>query len=91
LSSGVKLYITCNNFNKRLKFFGEMKSMDLLESKLKDYIVKNNKFIEDYEELRSEVISLRDKMNSIEDERYNLRKKVETIIDKVEIYLKNSG
>ena len=68
-----------------------MKSMDLLESKLKDYIVKNNKFIEDYEELRSEVISLRDKMNSIEDERYNLRKKIETIIDKVEIYLRNSG
>jgi len=65
--------------------------MDLLESKLKDYIVKNNKFIEDYEELRSEVISLRDKMNSIEDERYNLREKIETIIEKVEIYLKNSG
>lgn len=65
--------------------------MDLLESKLKDYIVKNNKFIEDYEELKSEVISLRDKMNSIEDERYNLRKKIETIVEKVEIYLKNSG
>jgi len=65
--------------------------MDLLESKLKDYIDKNNKFIEDYEELRSEVISLRDKMNGIEDERYNLRKKIETIIEKVEIYLRNSG
>ena len=68
-----------------------MKSMDHLESKLKDYIDKNNKFIEDYEELRSEVISLRDKMNGIEDERYNLRKKIETIIEKVEIYLRNSG
>ncbi len=65
--------------------------MDVLESKLKDYIVKNNKFIEDYEELRSEVISLKDKMNSIEDERYNLKKKIETIIEKVEIYLRNSG
>ena len=65
--------------------------MDLLESKLKDYIDKNNKFIEDYEELRSEVISLKDKMNGIEDERYNLRKKIETIIEKVEIYLRNSG
>ena len=65
--------------------------MDLLESKLKDYIDKNNKFIEDYEELRSEVISLRDKMNVIEDERYNLKKKIETIIEKVEIYLRNSG
>ena len=68
-----------------------MKSKDLLESKLKDYIDKNNKFIEDYEELRSEVISLKDKMNGIEDERYNLRKKIETIIEKVEIYLRNSG
>lgn len=65
--------------------------MDLLESKLKDYIDKNNKFIEDYEELKSEVISLRNKMNSIEDERYNLKKKIETIIEKVEIYLRNSG
>ena len=64
--------------------------MDVLESKLKDYIDKNNKIIDNYEELKSEVFSLRDKMKQIEDERYNLRQKVDTIIEKVEIYLRNS-
>ena len=64
--------------------------MDVLESKLKDYIDKNNKIIDNYEELKSEVLSLRDKMKQIEDERYNLRQKVDTIIEKVEIYLRNS-
>ena len=64
--------------------------MDVLESKLKDYIDKNNKIIDNYEELKSEVLSLRDKMKLIEDERYNLRQKVDTIIEKVEIYLRNS-
>ena len=64
--------------------------MDVLESKLKDYIDKNNKIIDNYEELKSEVLSLRDKMKKIEDERYNLRQKVDTIIEKVEIYLRNS-
>ena len=65
--------------------------MDVLESKLKDFIDKNNKIIDNYEELKSEVISLRDKMKGIEEERYNLRQKIETIIEKVEIYLRNSG
>ena len=64
--------------------------MDVLESKLKDYIDKNNKIIDNYEELKSEVLSLRDKMKKIEDERYNLRQKIDTIIEKVEIYLRNS-
>ena len=64
--------------------------MDVLESKLKDYIDKNNKIIDNYEELKSEVLSLRDKMKQIEDERFNLRQKVDTIIEKVEIYLRNS-
>ena len=65
--------------------------MDVLESKLKDFIDKNNKIIDNYEELKSEVISLRDKIKGIEDERYNLRQKIDTIIEKVEIYLRNSG
>ncbi|MGI9553993.1 MAG: hypothetical protein ACR2NC_03625 [Thermodesulfobacteriota bacterium] len=65
--------------------------MDVLESKLKDFIDKNNKIIDNYEELKSEVLSLRDKMKGIEEERYNLRQKIETIIEKVEIYLRNSG
>lgn len=65
--------------------------MDVLESKLKDFIDKNNKIIDNYEELKSEVISLRDKIKGIEEERYNLRQKIETIIEKVEIYLRNSG
>ena len=65
--------------------------MDVLESKLKDFIDKNNKIIDNYEELKSEVISLRDKIKGIEDERYNLREKIDTIIEKVEIYLRNSG
>ena len=65
--------------------------MDVLESKLRDFIDKNNKIIDNYEELKSEVGSLRDKMKGIEEERYNLRQKVETIIEKVEVYLRNSG
>jgi len=65
--------------------------MDVLESKLKDFIDKNNKIIDNYEELKSEVISLRDQIKGIEEERYNLRQKIETIIEKVEIYLRNSG
>ena len=65
--------------------------MDVLESKLKDFIDKNNKIIDNYEELKSEVISLRDKMKGIEEDRYNLRQKIETIIEKVEMYLRNSG
>ena len=68
-----------------------LKELQKIQVKLDSSSSKNNKFIEDYEELRSEVISLRDKMNGIEDERYNLRKKIETIIEKVEIYLRNSG
>lgn len=65
--------------------------MDVLEGKLRDFIDKNNKIIDSYGELRSELMYLKDKISGLEEEKIQLRQRVDTIIEKIEIHLRNSG
>lgn len=68
-----------------------MGSMEILESKLRDYISKNDKLFNDYNELLKEVDVLKKDVAKLEMEKEDIKKTIEGVIGKVEMYLNNTG
>lgn len=68
-----------------------MGSMEILESKLRDYISKNDKLFNDYNELLKEVNVLKENVSKLEMEKEDIKKTIEGVIGKVELYLNNAG
>ena len=64
-----------------------MKSLEILENKLKVYIKENNKLSSDYSKLMREVRDLRQSLNKLKSEREEIKEQLSNIIEKVEIYL----
>lgn len=65
--------------------------MEILESKLRDYISKNDKLFNDYNELLKEVNVLKENVSKLEMEKEDIKKTIEGVIGKVELYLNNAG
>ncbi len=68
-----------------------MGSMEILENKLRDYISKNDKLFNDYEELLKEVNVLKESVTKLEMEKEDIKKTIEGVIGKVELYLNNAS
>lgn len=68
-----------------------MGSMEILESKLRDYISKNDKLFNDYNELLKEVDVLKKDVAKLEMEKEDIKKTIEGVIGKVEMYLNNAS
>lgn len=68
-----------------------MNSMEILESKLRDYISKNDKLFNDYNKLLKEVEDLKETVSRLETEKEDIKKSIEGVITKVELYLDNTG
>ena len=66
-----------------------MESMQVLESKLRDYIEKNDKLFNDYSALMKEVQTLRQSVTKLESEKEEIKKQINGVIEKVEMYLNN--
>ncbi|NIQ16786.1 MAG: hypothetical protein GTO02_21090 [Candidatus Dadabacteria bacterium] len=66
-----------------------MESMQVLESKLRDYIEKNDKLFNDYSVLMKEVQTLRQNVTKLESEKEEIKKQINNVIEKVELYLNN--
>lgn len=65
--------------------------MEILESKLRDYISKNDKLFNDYNELLKEVDVLKKDVAKLEMEKEDIKKTIEGVIGKVEMYLNNAS
>lgn len=65
--------------------------MEILESKLRDYISKNDKLFNDYNELLKEVDVLKKDVAKLEMEKEDIKKTIEGVIGKVEMYLNNAN
>ncbi|NIP31971.1 MAG: hypothetical protein GTN59_15965 [Candidatus Dadabacteria bacterium] len=63
--------------------------MQVLESKLRDYIEKNDKLFNDYSVLMKEVQTLRQNVTKLESEKEEIKKQINNVIEKVELYLNN--
>lgn len=68
-----------------------MNSMEILESKLRDYISKNEQLFNDYNKLLKEVEDLKETVSRLETEKEDIKKSIEGVITKVELYLDNTG
>lgn len=68
-----------------------MSSMEILESKLRDYISKNDRLFNDYNKLLQEVEDLKQSVIRLESEKEDIKKSIEGVITKVELYLDNTG
>ena len=66
-----------------------MESLEFFESKLKDYIERNDKLFNDYNELMKEVQALRQNVSKLESEKEDIKKQINGVIEKVELYLNN--
>lgn len=66
-----------------------MESMQILESKLKEYIDKNDKLFNDYSNLMKEVKTLRQSVTKLESEKEEIKKQINGVIERVEKYLNN--
>lgn len=63
--------------------------MQILESKLKEYIDKNDKLFNDYSNLMKEVKTLRQSVTKLESEKEEIKKQINGVIERVEKYLNN--
>ena len=66
-----------------------MESLEFFESKLKDYIERNDKLFNDYNELMKQVQALRQNVSKLESEKEDIKKQINNVIEKVELYLNN--
>jgi uncharacterized protein YlxW (UPF0749 family) len=65
-----------------------MKSMDILESRIKEVISREVKLAREKEDLLEEVKNLRESIKRLEAERVEANSKLERVIEKVELYLR---
>ncbi len=67
-----------------------MKTIDILESKIKEAIVIKTKLEEQQQQLKEEIEELRGSVNQLEIEREKTKQTIDMIIEKVELYIKRA-
>jgi uncharacterized protein YlxW (UPF0749 family) len=67
-----------------------MKTIDILESKIKEAIVIKTKLEEQQQQLKEEIEKLRGSVNQLEIEREKTKQTIDMIIEKVELYIKRA-
>ncbi|TDJ03503.1 MAG: hypothetical protein E2O67_07695 [Deltaproteobacteria bacterium] len=67
-----------------------MKTIDILESKIKEAIVIKTKLEEQQQQLKEEIDQLRGSVNQLEIEREKTKQTIDMIIEKVELYIKRA-
>jgi seryl-tRNA synthetase len=67
-----------------------MKSMDILESRIKEVISREKKITEEHRELLEEVKVLRESIKGLETDRQEANSRLEKVIEKVELYISRS-
>ncbi len=67
-----------------------METMDILEGKIKEALSKKTKLEVEHKNLMEEVSKLRNSIKKLESERDDMKSKLDSVIEKVEIYLSRS-
>lgn len=67
-----------------------METMDILEGKIKEALSKKTKLEVEHKNLMEEVSKLRDSIKKLESERDDMKSRLDSVIEKVEIYLSRS-
>lgn len=67
-----------------------METMDILEGKIKEALSKKTKLEVEHKNLMEEVSKLRDSIKKLESERDDMKTRLDSVIEKVEIYLSRS-
>ncbi|MCH7926846.1 MAG: hypothetical protein IID03_02505 [Candidatus Dadabacteria bacterium] len=67
-----------------------MKTIDILESKIKEAIVIKTKLEEQQQQLKEEIDQLRGSVNQLEIEREKTKQTIDMIIEKVELHIKRA-
>lgn len=67
-----------------------MKTIDILESKIKEAIVIKTRLEEQQQQLKEEIEELRGSVNQLEIEREKTKQTIDMIIEKVELYIKRA-
>ena len=67
-----------------------MKTIDILESKIKEALVMKTKLEEKQQQLMEEVEQLRGSVHQLEIEREKTKQTIDMIIEKVELYIKRA-
>jgi phage shock protein A len=67
-----------------------METMDILEGKIKEALSRKTKLEVEHKNLMEEVSKLRDSIKKLENERDDMKTKLDSVIEKVEIYLSRS-
>lgn len=67
-----------------------MKTIDILESKIKEAIVIKTRLEEQQQQLKEEIEELRGSVNQLEIDREKTKQTIDMIIEKVELYIKRA-
>lgn len=67
-----------------------MKTIDILESKIKEAIVIKTRLEEQQQQLKEEIDQLRGSVNQLEIDREKTKQTIDMIIEKVELYIKRA-
>ena len=67
-----------------------METMDILEDKIKEALSRKAKLEAEHKNLSDEVLKLRESIDKLEQERDDMRLRLDKVIEKVEIYLSRS-
>lgn len=67
-----------------------MKTIDILESKIKEAIVIKTRLEEQQQQLKEEIEKLRGSVNQLEIDREKTKQTIDMIIEKVELYIKRA-
>lgn len=67
-----------------------MKTIDILESKIKEALVIKTKLEEQQQQLKEEIEQLRGSVSQLEIEKEKTKQTIDMIIEKVELYIKRA-
>lgn len=73
-----------------LKWYFRMKTIDILETKIKEALEMKTKLEERQKHLVEEIEQLRNSVNKLEMDRERTKQTIDMIIEKVELYLKRA-
>lgn len=73
-----------------LKWLFRMKTIDILETKIKEALEMKTKLEEKQKDLVEEIEQLRSSINKLEKDREKTKQTIDMIIEKVELYLKRA-
>ena len=67
-----------------------MKTIDILESKIKEALVIKTKLEEQQQQLKEEIEQLRGSVNQLEIDKEKTKQTIDMIIEKVELYIRRA-